>query len=215
MTTVRSPLQAQLVQWLVDPGDTVRAGDPLVILEAMKMEHELRAESAGRVVERFFSEGETVDEGAGLLRLEPMVQVQPAADAITPEPDRLPSAAQQRTDLQRLAQRTAQTLDAARPEAVARRHALGYGLTLGIQTRIDSRAQALATAARVGNVYVNRNMIGAVVGVQPFGGEGLSGTGPKAGGPNYLQRFCAEQTLTINTTAAGGNVALFAGPALH
>ena len=90
-------------------------------------------------------------------------------------------------------------------------NALGYGLTLGIQTRIDSRAQALATAARVGNIYVNRNMIGAVVGVQPFGGEGLSGTGPKAGGPNYLLRFCAEQTLTINTTAAGGNVALFAG----
>ncbi len=89
-------------------------------------------------------------------------------------------------------------------------NALGYGLTLGIQTRIDSRAQALAAAARVGNVYVNRNMIGAVVGVQPFGGEGLSGTGPKAGGPNYLPRFCAEQTLTINTTAAGGNVALFA-----
>ena len=86
---------------------------------------------------------------------------------------------------------------------------LGYGLTLGIQTRIDSRALALAAAARVGNVYVNRNMIGAVVGVQPFGGEGLSGTGPKAGGPNYLLRFCAEQTLTINTTAAGGNVALF------
>lgn len=86
---------------------------------------------------------------------------------------------------------------------------LGYGLTLGIQTRIDSRAQALAAAARVGNVYVNRNMIGAVVGVQPFGGEGLSGTGPKAGGPHYLLRFCAEQTLTINTTAAGGNVALF------
>ena len=90
-------------------------------------------------------------------------------------------------------------------------NALGYGLTLGIQTRIDSRAQALASAACVGNVYVNRNMIGAVVGVQPFGGEGLSGTGPKAGGPNYLQRFCAEQTLTINTTAAGGNVALFTG----
>ena len=125
MTTVRSPLQAQLVQWLVDTGDTVRAGDPLVILAAMKMEHELRAESAGRVVERFFSEGETVDEGAGLLRLEPMVQVRPAAEAITTDPDRLPPAAQQRADLQRLAQRTAQTLDAARPEAVARRHALG------------------------------------------------------------------------------------------
>lgn len=98
------------------------------------------------------------------------------------------------------------------PMAVLQRiNALGYGLTLGIQTRIDSRALALAGAARVGNVYVNRNMIGAVVGVQPFGGEGLSGTGPKAGGPHYLQRFCAEQTLTINTTAAGGNVALFTG----
>jgi RHH-type proline utilization regulon transcriptional repressor/proline dehydrogenase/delta 1-pyrroline-5-carboxylate dehydrogenase len=89
-------------------------------------------------------------------------------------------------------------------------NALGYGLTLGIQTRIDSRALALAQRARVGNVYVNRNMIGAVVGVQPFGGEGLSGSGPKAGGPNYLQRFCHEQTVTINTTAAGGNVALLA-----
>ena len=90
-------------------------------------------------------------------------------------------------------------------------NALGYGLTLGIQTRIDSRAQTLARAAHVGNIYVNRNMIGAVVGVQPFGGEGLSGTGPKAGGPHYLLRFCAEQTITINTTAAGGNVALLGG----
>jgi RHH-type proline utilization regulon transcriptional repressor/proline dehydrogenase/delta 1-pyrroline-5-carboxylate dehydrogenase len=89
-------------------------------------------------------------------------------------------------------------------------NALGYGLTLGIQTRIDSRAQALAARSHIGNVYVNRNMIGAVVGVQPFGGQGLSGTGPKAGGPHYLYRFCAEQTLTINTTAAGGNVQLLA-----
>jgi len=97
------------------------------------------------------------------------------------------------------------------PQAVIDQiNALGYGLTLGIQTRIDSRAQALAAQAHIGNVYVNRNMIGAVVGVQPFGGEGLSGTGPKAGGPHYLYRFCAEQTLTINTTAAGGNVALLA-----
>ncbi|HEV8524047.1 MAG TPA: aldehyde dehydrogenase family protein, partial [Terriglobales bacterium] len=98
------------------------------------------------------------------------------------------------------------------PEAVIEQiNALGYGLTLGLQTRIDSRAQALAAAAHVGNIYVNRNMIGAVVGVQPFGGEGLSGTGPKAGGPHYLYRFCAEQTLTVNTTAAGGNAALLAG----
>jgi RHH-type proline utilization regulon transcriptional repressor/proline dehydrogenase/delta 1-pyrroline-5-carboxylate dehydrogenase len=92
-------------------------------------------------------------------------------------------------------------------------NALGFGLTLGIQTRIDTRADALAARARCGNVYVNRNIIGAVVGVQPFGGEGLSGTGPKAGGPHYLYRFCVEQTLTINTTAAGGNVALLASAA--
>ncbi|HYP72405.1 MAG TPA: aldehyde dehydrogenase family protein, partial [Variovorax sp.] len=96
-------------------------------------------------------------------------------------------------------------------QLIERVNGLGYGLTLGLQTRIDSRAQALARAAHVGNVYVNRNIIGAVVGVQPFGGEGLSGTGPKAGGPNYLPRFCAEQTITINTTAAGGNAALLAG----
>ena len=98
------------------------------------------------------------------------------------------------------------------PEAVIDQiNALGYGLTLGIQTRIDSRAQALAARAHVGNVYVNRNIIGAVVGVQPFGGEGLSGTGPKAGGPHYLLRFCAEQTVTVNTAAAGGNATLLAG----
>jgi len=94
---------------------------------------------------------------------------------------------------------------------VAQINALGYGLTLGIQTRIDSRAQRIADTARVGNVYVNRNMIGAVVGVQPFGGEGLSGSGPKAGGPHYLYRFCGEQTVTVNTAAAGGNAELLAG----
>jgi RHH-type proline utilization regulon transcriptional repressor/proline dehydrogenase/delta 1-pyrroline-5-carboxylate dehydrogenase len=97
---------------------------------------------------------------------------------------------------------------------VAQVNALGYGLTLGVQTRIDSRALRIAARARIGNVYVNRNMIGAVVGVQPFGGEGLSGTGPKAGGPHYLYRFCAEQTLTINTAAAGGNAELLAGSLL-
>ena len=96
-------------------------------------------------------------------------------------------------------------------DVVRQINALGYGLTLGVQTRIDSRARRIADAARVGNVYVNRNMIGAVVGVQPFGGEGLSGTGPKAGGPHSLYRFCAEQTLTINTAAAGGNAELLAG----
>ena len=96
---------------------------------------------------------------------------------------------------------------------VARINRLGYGLTLGVQTRIDSRALQIAAQAKVGNVYINRNMVGAVVGVQPFGGEGLSGTGPKAGGPHYLYRFCTEQTLTINTAAAGGNAALLTGDA--
>jgi len=85
----------------------------------------------------------------------------------------------------------------------------GYGLTLGIHSRIDSTVRQVLARARVGNSYVNRNQIGAVVGAQPFGGEGLSGTGPKAGGPNYLQRFSTERTLSINTTATGGNVDLF------
>ncbi|MFO1505381.1 MAG: bifunctional proline dehydrogenase/L-glutamate gamma-semialdehyde dehydrogenase PutA [Steroidobacteraceae bacterium] len=87
-------------------------------------------------------------------------------------------------------------------------NAMGYGLTLGVQTRIDSTARRIAARARVGNVYVNRNMIGAVVGVQPFGGCGLSGTGPKAGGPHYLHRFATERTVTTNTTAVGGNASL-------
>ena len=84
----------------------------------------------------------------------------------------------------------------------------GYGLTLGVHSRIDATVDFISRHARVGNCYVNRNQIGAVVGVQPFGGEGLSGTGPKAGGPHYLLRFAGERTLTINTTASGGNASL-------
>ena len=87
----------------------------------------------------------------------------------------------------------------------------GYGLTLGIHSRIDDMVEAVIERLQVGNVYVNRNIIGAVVGVQPFGGHGLSGTGPKAGGPHYLARFATEQTVTINTAAAGGNAALLSG----
>jgi RHH-type proline utilization regulon transcriptional repressor/proline dehydrogenase/delta 1-pyrroline-5-carboxylate dehydrogenase len=91
---------------------------------------------------------------------------------------------------------------------VAAVNRLGYGLTLGIHTRIDGLAQRVARSLRVGNVYINRNMIGAVVGVQPFGGMGLSGTGPKAGGPHYLHRLATEQTITTNTAAIGGNAGL-------
>ena len=86
----------------------------------------------------------------------------------------------------------------------------GHGLTFGIHSRIDGLAETMADRLPIGNVYVNRNMIGAVVGVQPFGGSGLSGTGPKAGGPNYLIRFASEQTITINTSAVGGNASLLA-----
>jgi RHH-type proline utilization regulon transcriptional repressor/proline dehydrogenase/delta 1-pyrroline-5-carboxylate dehydrogenase len=86
----------------------------------------------------------------------------------------------------------------------------GYGLTLGIHSRIDETAEHIVRRLAHGNVYVNRNMIGAVVGTQPFGGSGLSGTGPKAGGPNYLRRFATEQVVTVNTAAAGGNASLLA-----
>ena len=86
----------------------------------------------------------------------------------------------------------------------------GFGLTLGVHSRIDRVQDYIASRVRVGNAYVNRNMTGAVVGVQPFGGEGLSGTGPKAGGPHYLLRMCAERTLTVNTAAVGGNASLLA-----
>jgi RHH-type proline utilization regulon transcriptional repressor/proline dehydrogenase/delta 1-pyrroline-5-carboxylate dehydrogenase len=83
-----------------------------------------------------------------------------------------------------------------------------YGLTLGVQTRLETFWREVFERTNVGNTYINRNMIGAVVGVQPFGGTGLSGTGPKAGGPHYLQRYASERTLTVNTTATGGNATL-------
>jgi RHH-type proline utilization regulon transcriptional repressor/proline dehydrogenase/delta 1-pyrroline-5-carboxylate dehydrogenase len=88
----------------------------------------------------------------------------------------------------------------------------GYGLTLGVHSRIQSFVDEVVREARVGNIYVNRSMIGAVVGVQPFGGEGLSGTGPKAGGPHYLLRFATERTLTVNTAAVGGVTELLTRP---
>jgi RHH-type transcriptional regulator, proline utilization regulon repressor / proline dehydrogenase / delta 1-pyrroline-5-carboxylate dehydrogenase len=88
--------------------------------------------------------------------------------------------------------------------------ATGYGLTLGVHSRIESVQRHIVERLRVGNAYVNRNQIGAVVGVQPFGGRGLSGTGPKAGGPITLYRFAEERVVSVNTAAAGGNAALLA-----
>jgi len=89
-------------------------------------------------------------------------------------------------------------------------NAKGYGLTMGVHSRIEETVERVRVRACAGNLYVNRNMIGATVGVQPFGGEGLSGTGPKAGGPHYLFRFATERTVTVNTAAAGGNASLIA-----
>jgi RHH-type proline utilization regulon transcriptional repressor/proline dehydrogenase/delta 1-pyrroline-5-carboxylate dehydrogenase len=90
----------------------------------------------------------------------------------------------------------------------------GYGLTFGLHSRIEAHANFFASQVAAGNIYINRSMTGATVGVQPFGGEGLSGTGPKAGGPHYLQRFVTERTCTINTAALGGNVALLSSAAV-
>ena len=90
-------------------------------------------------------------------------------------------------------------------------NATRFGLTLGLHSRIDATRRFVEARAKVGNLYVNRNQIGAVVGTQPFGGEGLSGTGPKAGGPHYVARFATERVTTIDTTASGGNASLLAG----
>jgi len=94
------------------------------------------------------------------------------------------------------------------PQVLSAIRSTGFGLTLGVHSRLESVAEHVFRSLPAGNTYVNRNMIGAVVGVQPFGGQGLSGTGPKAGGPHYLPRFANERTLTINTAAIGGNVEL-------
>ncbi|WOG29017.1 bifunctional proline dehydrogenase/L-glutamate gamma-semialdehyde dehydrogenase PutA [Endozoicomonas sp. 8E] len=91
----------------------------------------------------------------------------------------------------------------------------GYGLTLGVHSRNEATSSYIEQSLKVGNAYINRNQIGAVVGVQPFGGQGLSGTGPKAGGPHYLYRFATERTRTINTTAVGGNATLLSLGAGH
>ena len=87
---------------------------------------------------------------------------------------------------------------------------VGFGLTCGLHSRVEETRRLVESKIKVGNFYVNRNQIGAVVESQPFGGEGLSGTGPKAGGPHYVARFATERVVTVDTTAAGGNASLLA-----
>ncbi len=125
MTELRSPLQAQVVQWLVAPGDAVRAGDVVVILEAMKMEHEVRSPASGRVRERLFGQGETVQQGELLLAIEPGEAAAASAPTPTLAQRGREEQPQARGDLQRVLDRHALTLDAARPQAVGKRHALG------------------------------------------------------------------------------------------
>ena len=130
MTEVRAPHQAQIVQWLVQPGDSVQPGDVLVILEAMKMEHEVRATHAARVTELFFAAGETVAESELLLNQELLAHIPPGLEANfmqnpSVQQPSMPAAGAVRADLRALQQRQARTLDAARPEAVAKRHAMG------------------------------------------------------------------------------------------
>lgn len=93
-------------------------------------------------------------------------------------------------------------------EVISDINSTGYGLTFSLQSRIQSQIDTISKKISVGNVYINRNQIGAAVGIQPFGGRGLSGTGPKAGGPHYLQRFSTEKVVSVNTTAFGGNTTL-------
>ena len=95
-------------------------------------------------------------------------------------------------------------------KVIAEINATGYGLTFGLHSRIDARIRKVTAAVEAGNIYVNRNQIGAIVGSQPFGGRGRSGTGPKAGGPLYLTRFVEERVVSTDTTAAGGNASLIA-----
>jgi len=137
--------------------------------------------------------GELVEHRAGDARLEPLAHMDIGRrllrDRIGLDPDRIVGAGDR---------------------LVADINATGYGLTFGIHSRIDSTVRRVASRINAGNVYVNRNIIGAVVGTQPFGGCGLSGTGPKAGGPRYLHRFAHERTVTINTSAVGGNASLLA-----
>lgn len=98
-----------------------------------------------------------------------------------------------------------------RESVIAAINASGYGLTFGLHSRLPGEAEKTAGRIAAGNIYINRSMIGAVVGVQPFGGRGLSGTGPKAGGPYYLHRFATEKLVSTNTTATGGNIGLLTG----
>jgi RHH-type proline utilization regulon transcriptional repressor/proline dehydrogenase/delta 1-pyrroline-5-carboxylate dehydrogenase len=142
--------------------------------------------------------------GARLIGEAPLPAGLPGDRTIAPVAFELPIAALPRSEIFGPILHVATYRRDELPAVLEWLRATGYGLTLGIHSRIQGFVEEITRAARVGNIYVNRSMIGAVVGVQPFGGEGLSGTGPKAGGPHYLMRFATERTMTVNTAAVGG-----------
>jgi RHH-type transcriptional regulator, proline utilization regulon repressor / proline dehydrogenase / delta 1-pyrroline-5-carboxylate dehydrogenase len=174
-----------------DPGDPTTDVGPVISADAQR---------------RLLRHAERMSREAKVLYACPIADGQASGHFFGPRLIELHSPDQLRTEefgpilhvYRYAAERLAPVLEAIR--------ATGFGLTLGVHSRLEGLAEYAFRALPVGNTYVNRNMIGAVVGVQPFGGQGLSGTGPKAGGPNYLQRFATERTLTINTAAIGGAV---------
>ncbi|OYQ42602.1 delta-1-pyrroline-5-carboxylate dehydrogenase [Rhodoferax sp. TH121] len=206
LLVVHSAIADGVIEMLQGAAQELRVGDPADLATDLGPVIDCEAfDNIQRHISRLKNESKVLLETAVSARTAP----EKIANLIAPHAFEVPSIADVKAEIFGPVLQVVRW-DGDPAEVIAQINALGYGLTLGIQTRIDSRAQALAAAAHVGNIYINRNMIGAVVGVQPFGGEGLSGTGPKAGGPHYLYRFCAEQTLTVNTTAAGGNAALLA-----
>ncbi len=152
-----------------------------------------------------------LERGARLIARSPLAQEAAPGNFVAPVAFELPVADLPRREVFGPVLHVARYAPAELERALATVAGTGYGLTLGIHSRLDAFVRRVRSLLRAGNTYVNRNMIGAVVGVQPFGGEGLSGTGPKAGGPHYLHRFAVERTLTVNTAAVGGNADLLAG----
>ncbi len=217
MIELRSPLQAQIVQWLVAPGDTVRAGDVMVILEAMKMEHELRATGDARVTDLLLAAGDAVNEGELLLISERITSDSrwiSAEIASDPPPPALPGQPQQdaaavalRPDLQRVIDRHAFTFDASRPQAVAKRHALGQRTAReNIADLCDDGSfieyGALAVAAQRSrrsedDLILNTPADGMVTGIGSVNGALFSTVPPPEGAPDPTRAVVMAYDATV------------------
>ena len=171
-----------------DPADPVTDIGPVIDHAAYDRLMEYRAANAGRIVHTLNVPGDGLFVPPTVIRLDSLDEINtewfgPIVHVVTWQAGKL-------------------------EETIAKINSKGFGLTMGLHSRIARVSDLVEARAHVGNLYINRSMIGAVVGSQPFGGEGLSGTGPKAGGPHYLYRFCAERTTSVDTTSSGGNASL-------